>query len=262
MGNYWSYSTAETYKKYGWRPDRPDHRDHKIYFTENLKHSTIDLRPQCPRVYNQGQLGSCSAQAIAFAYEFDEMKQKEEHVFTPSKLFIYYNERDREGTTTVDSGSSLRDGIKTISKKGVCEEKDWPYDITKFTEKPYFELYEKAKKHKCIKYKRVDQREKQIKMALHMGFPVVFGISVYESFESIETYKTGIIKYPDKNEKNMGGHAIAIVGYNDDEKMFIIRNSWGSDWGDEGYGYIPYDYVLDGSLAGDFWIVERVLDKE
>jgi len=261
MGNYISYTSEPQMKKYGWKPDLPDHRDQKIYFTENITKSTVDLRQKCPPVYNQGKLGSCTAQAIAFAYEYDQIKQDEKEPFIPSRLFIYYNERDIEGTVNVDSGASIRDGVKTINTIGVCKEDDWKYDISQFSTKPYLELYEQAKNHKSVKYKKINQREKQLKMALKMGFPIIFGISVFESLESLSVYNTGIIPMPARDEKMMGGHAISIVGYNDNTKHFIIRNSWGKEWGDDGYGYIPYDYVLDDNLASDFWIIERVLDK-
>ena len=255
------YSTAApVYRKYGWKPDLPDHRDKRMFFSEHQIETSVDLRPKCPPVYNQGQLGSCTAQSIAFAYEYDQIKQHETSPFVPSRLFIYYNEREMEGTTDIDSGASIRDGVKTINTIGVCKEEDWKYDETKFAVKPSYELYEKAKHHTSVKYKKIEQTEKQIKAALNMGFPVMFGISVFTSLESLEVYKTGIVPMPTPDEKMVGGHAIAIVGYSDKKKQFIFRNSWGDSWGDDGYGYLPYEYVIDRNLSSDFWIIERVLD--
>jgi C1A family cysteine protease len=125
-------------KGYGWIPDLPDHRDH-LYAAPPPRLTALppstDLRPQCPPVYDQGQLGSCTANAIAGAIEFDQMKQGQTP-FVPSRLFIYYNERDIEGTVGSDSGAQIRDGIKSVAQQGVCPEPEWPYDITKFTEKP------------------------------------------------------------------------------------------------------------------------------
>ena len=261
MGNYLSYAPEPKLKKYGWKPDLPDHRDQKVFFTETQTNN-IDLRNKCPDIYDQGKLGSCTANAISFAYEFDQMKQKESNPFVPSRLFIYYNERDRDGSVDSDSGSTLRSGIKTINKIGVCKSSDWPYDITQFTVKPPTILYEEAKNHRSIKYKKVEQRISQLRMALKSGYPIVFGVSIYESFESLETYNTGIVSMPNIDEKMMGGHAIALVGFDDKKRHFIFRNSWGKDWGEKGYGYIPFNYVTDPNLAGDFWIVEQVLDKD
>ena len=261
MGNYLSYSSEPKLNKYGWKRDLPDHRDQKIFFTET-QCNDIDLRENCPEVYNQGKLGSCTANAIAFAYEFDQIKQKEKEPFIPSRLFIYYNERENDGTIESDCGSSLRSGIKVINNIGVCKSTDWPYDITQFNIKPPSVLYEEAKNHRGIKYKKIDQRISQLQMALKSGYPIVFGISVYESFESLETYNTGVVSIPNIDEKMMGGHAISLVGFNEKKRQFIFRNSWGNEWGDKGYGYIPYNYVTNPNLSGDFWIIETVLDKE
>lgn len=261
MGGYLSSPVESKVNKYGWKRDLPDHRDQKVYFTETSAND-IDLRENCPEIYDQGKLGSCTANALAFAFEYDQIKQKEENPFVPSRLFIYYNERLREGSTESDTGASLRDGIKTVHKKGVCKESEWPYDISQFTVKPPNVLYEEALNHRGIKYRKVDQRLNQLKMALKTGYPIVFGVSVYESFESLDSYSTGVIPMPNIDEKQLGGHAIALVGFNDTKRQFIFRNSWGKNWGINGYGYLPYNYVTDPNLASDFWIIERVLDKE
>jgi C1A family cysteine protease len=263
MGLY--YSTEASYNKYGWKPDLPDNRDNKLYFQEIPKHkipNSIDLRKGCPPIYNQGKLGSCTANAISFAYEFDQIRQKETETFVPSRLFIYYNEREKEESTLYDSGASIRDGIKSINRVGVCKESTWPYDIARFTEKPPIEAYNEAKEHKSVKYSRVTRSKTQIKHALQSGFPVVFGIAVYESFESDEVTETGIVPRPKPEERQLGGHAIALVGYDEKKQWFIFRNSWGTKWGDDGYGYIPYTYVLDKGLSNDFWVVESVRDVE
>jgi C1A family cysteine protease len=249
------------YKKYGWKKDLPDKRDHLfetnylLWVDKNLY--KVDLREKCPNVYNQGELGSCTANALACAIQFDEMKQKLENS-VPSRLFIYYNERDMEGNIDNDSGASLRDGVKSINKIGYCNENQWTYDIEKFSEKPPQECYEYAKKHKSLSYKKVQQDEIHLKSVLNMGFPIVFGISVYESFESETVAKTGIIPLPEKEERMLGGHAIVLVGYDEEKRQFIFRNSWGEDWGDKGYGYLPFEYVCDKDLASDFWVVNKV----
>jgi len=265
MGNNFTKQT-KTIRKYGWKKDIPDDRDLKHDFTLSANHDTIqvvDLRSKCPPIYNQGQLGSCTANAIAAAYEFDQMKENEEQVFTPSRLFIYYNERAMEGTVDQDSGAQIRDGIKSINSVGISPETLWPYDISKFTDKPTDECYTDAKKHLAVEYKRVEQNLEQMKQCLIEGLPFVFGITCYESLESDEVTKTGIVPMPKPGEKVIGGHALLCCFFSEEKRQFGFRNSWGSDWGcDGGYGYIPYDYLLNPDLASDFWTIVRVQDEE
>lgn len=264
MGNY--VSTIENqninYRKYGWKPSLPDFRDKYLDVTLNPQNKvSFDLRDKCPKIYNQGKLGSCTANAIAFAYQFDEMKQLEnkDEIFVPSRLFIYYNEREMEGTTSSDSGAAIRDGIKTINKIGVCPESLWPYDISTFTEKPNPKCYQIATKHKSIKYARIKQTLEQLREAITAGYPVVFGFTVYQSFESEEVAKTGIMPMPNKNERLLGGHAVSAVGFN--ETHFIIRNSWGDNWGKNGYFFMLNEFITNSNLANDFWVVYTICDK-
>ena len=266
MGNYWTKieSEKEDIEQYfGWARDTPDARDLYHNFTINNNQDDIkvvDLRSKCPAVYDQGKLGSCTANAIAGAYEFDEIKQEEPNLFTPSRLFIYYNERKMENTINKDNGASIRDSVKTINKDGVCKETTYPYDITKFAQQPPQECYDEAENHKCVEYKRVDATLEQLKQCLIEGFPIVFGFHVYESFK--QTEQTGITPIPKDGEKLKGGHAICAVGFLEDKQVFLCRNSWGSDWNKQmqGYFYMPYEYIINPKLAGDFWTVRRVVD--
>jgi C1A family cysteine protease len=216
------------------------------------------MRKQCPPVYDQGQLGSCTANAIGAALEFDQMKQKEK-AFTPSRLFIYYNERVMEGTVHSDSGAQIRDGIKTVAKQGACREAPtWPYKISKFDAKPPKPAYTEGKKHQAIRYLRLTQALSQLKGCLASGFPFVFGFAVYESFESAQVVKTGHAPIPKANEAFLGGHAVTAVGYDESKQWFIVRNSWGTGWGMNGYFTMPYPYLLQPSLSRDFWTIRRV----
>ncbi len=253
--------TPREIKWYGWVPDIPDHRD-KMYSApmQVLKAlpSKVDLRPKCPPVYDQGQLGSCTANAIGAALEFEQIKQGEKE-FAPSRLFIYYNERAMEHTVNEDAGAMIRDGIKSVANLGAPpEDPDWPYVISKFKTKPPKKAYTDGLKYQAILYQRLTQQADQLKGCLASGYPFVFGISVYESFESQAVAKTGRVPMPKSTEKNLGGHAIMAVGYDDSQKRFIIRNSWGTDWGMKGYFTLPYDYVLDENLADDFWTIKSV----
>lgn len=266
MGNFLTKSTqVNKSHNYGWHKDVPDDRDLKHHFNLSANHDAIqviDLRSKCPPVYDQGQLGSCTANAIAAAYEFDQMKEQESQIFTPSRLFIYYNERVIENTVDQDSGAQIRDGIKTINSVGICPETMWPYDTSKFADKPTDECYTDAHKHLAVEYKRVEQNLEQMKQCLIEGLPFVFGITCYESFESETVTKTGIVPMPKSNEKVLGGHALLCINFCEKNRQFGFRNSWGTSWGDGGYGYIPYDYLLNSDLASDFWTVVRVQDEE
>jgi C1A family cysteine protease len=247
-------------KRYGWVADLPDHRDHIYSAPMQVVTSLptkVDLSSQCPAVYDQGQLGSCTANAIAGAIEFDLMKEKKKD-FMPSRLFIYYNERDIEGTVDSDSGAQIRDGIKSIASQGDCPENEWSYDISKFAQKPPQKCYADALKHKAVQYQRITRTLNQMKGCLASGYPFVFGFTVYDSFESEEVAKTGQLNMPSAGENVVGGHAVLAVGYDDTQNRFIVRNSWGSSWAIKGYFTMPYGYLLDQNLSDDLWTVRVV----
>jgi C1A family cysteine protease len=239
----------------------PDHRDQPYAApVERIgaPPAKADLRAQCPPVYNQGQLGSCTANAIAGAIQFDRLKQKLAPEFTPSRLFIYYNERVIEHSVASDSGAQIRDGIKSVARQGDCPETEWPYVIAKFKTKPSAKCYADARQYKVVLYQRVTQTLSQLKGCLASGYPFVFGFTVYESFESASVTKTGHAPLPRSGDAVIGGHAVAGVGYDDAKQWFIVRNSWGAGWGMKGYFTLPYAYVTDASLAGDFWTIRIV----
>jgi C1A family cysteine protease len=247
--------------RYGWLPDLPDHRDFLYAAPAEISGvlpASVDLRPQCPPVYDQGQLGSCTANAIAAAIQFDQMKQKLAQIFTPARLFIYYNERVIEHTVASDSGAQIRDGIKSVGKLGDCPETEWPYVISKFKTKPVAKCYSDALKYKAVLYQRLTPVLGQLKGCLASGYPFVFGFTVYESFESAQVAKTGHASLPKPNEQSVGGHAVMCVGYDDAKQWFIVRNSWGDQWGMKGYFTLPYSYLISANLASDFWTIRVV----
>jgi C1A family cysteine protease len=248
-------------KGFGWLPDVPDIRDHQYSAPQRRLTklpSFVNLRHLCPAIYNQGQLGSCTANAIGAAYQFEEMRQGLDPSFRPSRLFIYYNERVIEHTVNSDSGAQIRDGIKTVAHQGVCPERLWPYDIAKFRDKPTPVCYRVASKHKTVHYRRVRQDLWQMQGCLAGGFPIVVGFTVYKSFESQEVAKTGHAPMPRLGERVLGGHAVLVVGYNDPREWFILRNSWGPNWGMKGYFTLPYTYLLTPQLASSFWTIRLV----
>ena len=252
---------AYTVKRFGWLRDIPDQRDH-LYAAPVAAlvalPPSIDLRNQCPTVYDQGQLGSCTANGIGGAIQFDRMKQKLTPDFVPSRLFIYYNERVIEHTVNSDSGAMIRDGVKSVSKQGVCPETDWPYDITQFAKKPPTNCYKEALQYKAVQYQRLLQNVNQLKGCLASGYPFVFGFTVYDSFESQTVAQTGIVPMPGSAEQVLGGHCVVAVGYDDSQQRFVIRNSWGTGWGMQGYCTMPYAYLTDANLSSDFWTIRLV----
>ena len=245
---------------YGWKPDLPDHRDLKYAAakaTLDKLPAKVDLRDKCPAVYDQGQLGSCTANAIAGAIQFELIRQNVPS-WVPSRLFIYYNERAIENTVDSDSGAQTRDGIKSVSKQGVCPETMWPYVTNEFSKKPFANCYATALQNKAVSYQRVSQQLAQMKSCLAEGFPFVAGFTAYSSFEGQPVAQTGIVPMPAKGEEVVGGHAVLVVGYDDPEKVWIVRNSWGPGWGDGGYFTMPYAYLTNANLADDLWTIRMI----
>ena len=219
----------------------------------------VSLRAQMPPVFDQGQLGSCTANSIGAILEFNELKQKEKDAATPSRLFIYYNERAMEGTVGEDSGAEIRDGIKSVAQLGAPPETLWPYDITKFAKKPPTTVYTEARKHQAVRYSRVVQDAMAVQNVLATGYPISFGFTVYSSFET-NVGKDGIVPMPQPQEKTLGGHAVVAIGYKtiSGQLYFECRNSWGPAWADHGYFWMPSAYLTSSSLAQDFWVIQQV----
>jgi C1A family cysteine protease len=265
-------------QRYGWKPDLPDFRD-RTYSAPPPPAGglppLVDMRAQCPAVYDQGQLGSCTANAIGGDFEFNQIKEKAPHIWRPSRLFIYYNERVIENDVSQDAGAQIRDGIKSVNTQGACSEDLWTYsDDTasadpKFAQKPPPDCYAEGLTHLASTYASVPQVAVQIKGCLASGYPMVFGFTVYESFESQAVASSGLLSMPGTNEQVVGGHAVLAVGYNDTATvqnpdgttstgMVLVRNSWGASWGQAGYFWMPYDYITNPNLASDLWTIRYV----
>ena len=229
----------------------------------------ISLVKWCSPVEDQGDLGSCCSQAAVGLVEYFERKAFGNHL-DASRLFVYYNMRKLIGQENNDSGADLRNAMGAIVLFGAPPEKYWPYDITKFNKQPEAFHYSFADNFRTIQYFRLDPPGtksvdllKSIKTQLAAGIPSMFGFTVYDSIDLAE--KTGEIPFPKKGDKVEGGHAIMVVGHNDNKTItasdgskttgaLLIRNSWGIGWGIGGYGWLPYEYVLSG-LADDFWVL-------
>jgi len=257
-------------RKYNWKRDVPDARDLKFTYTPGQLPASVDLRSKCPPIVNQGDLGSCTANSLAGALGFLELLEQAEGDksdpeefslpgFTPfSRLFIYWNERVIEGDTSEDNGAQLRDGIKSLATVGACSETTWPYNVAFAFHVPPQASYTEALNHKISSYQSLNGRDVQaLKSCLAQGFPFVFGFTVYASFESAKVAATGLMPLPQVRDVEQGGHAVMCVGYDDKRQVFIVRNSWGTDWGDKGYFYMPYAYMTNPGLANDFWTLRK-----
>lgn len=252
-----------------YKKDKLDPRDkkfHSLMLPQYLPKS-VDLSSKMPPVQNQKQLGSCTAHSVTYNIHYMANHHSKLNglppVFKsrPSRLFQYANSRILDGTSlNNDAGASLRSAFKAVEKYGACDETDWDYLPEKFHIKPSQQAYNNAKKHNHFRYKSVVQTELALKQALANGFPISFGIQVYDSFMSDKTMKTGIVPVPNTSrESRQGAHAVLGVSFNDSERMFTFENSWGKSVGlpdKPGFFKIPYSYVLNPKLASDFWICE------
>ena len=239
-----------------WKADKIDTRDYKYQITAKASPNIVDLRSYCTPIEDQGNLGSCTGQAIASAIEL--LNKRNGNYKDISRLFIYYYERLILGTVNYDSGAYIRDGIKATNHYGASLESYWPYNIKKFKQEPIAEAKNDALKRKVTRYERVNNFNGCID-ALTNGYPIIMGFTVYTSFMSANVAKTGNMPYPNtKREKLLGGHAVLLVGYNKTKKVFIARNSWGTNWGDGGYFYMPFNVVTNTSMSSDYWIIKSV----
>eukprot|EP01004_Peranema_trichophorum_P005640 NODE_4491_length_1159_cov_97.030888_g3973_i0.p1 GENE.NODE_4491_length_1159_cov_97.030888_g3973_i0~~NODE_4491_length_1159_cov_97.030888_g3973_i0.p1 ORF type:complete len:347 (+),score=75.65 NODE_4491_length_1159_cov_97.030888_g3973_i0:30-1070(+) len=211
----------------------------------------VDLRQYFPQVYQQGGTSSCTANAIAGAFGYLNSRQGEQKLglITLQKIFIYYNARAAKTDKITDNGSNIGLSIDTLQEVGACSESTWPFDPKQVNKQPPSEAYDEAEYYKITEVKSIPVDEKQIKSTLAEGFPIVFGLYLTEQF--MRPGKTGYIaevsdKNPIKNKPKTtkhSAHAMLLVGYSDKKQHYIIRNSWGTTWGDNGYGYVPYNYV-------------------
>lgn len=239
---------------YGWVPSLPDHRDQAYGLsvpTLGLP-PKIDLTAELPPAWDQGQIGSCTGHGVGGLALHAQLKVNPKAP-APSRLFIYYNERVLESTIRSDSGAQIRDGLKVLANQGVPPETLWPYDVTKFKNKPVKKAYSTALKHKATAYHAVNSGS--VKATLAAGYPVVIGFTVYTAFESQEVANTGVLNMPGPQESVLGGHCVLVMGYDDSTQRYLIRNSWGTAWGKDGHFTMPYEYLSNSSLSSDFWTI-------
>lgn len=250
--------------KFGWKPQKPDHRDLKFSIRKLAPVQSVYLSDKynVGAMFDQGNLGSCVGNGVGYLLYFNLLNKNVQKVVSPfrfSRLFIYYFGRLLENTVSVDSGLEVRDAIKVVADKGAPSEDVWPYDISKFAVQPSDQAVNSALSFQSLEYRSVDNTQKQLLIsALLQGLPVVFGMTVFESFMSDQVAASGIVPSPGPNERVEGGHCMVIVGYHAIDDSFIVRNSWGLNWGQQGYCRIPASYICDTDFATDFWVISKI----
>lgn len=244
--------------------DLPDSRDHLFQAPDLLLPERVDLRRHCPPVFDQGsRLGSCTANAVCNAYRFNLMRQAREQEqalinYHPSRLFLHYNARALAGKQKQNEGAQIRDAMKSVAKQGICRESAWPYRAYRYATKPPRHAYQQALDYQSIAYQRLRHDLAELKACLADGFPFVFGLTVYSAFENAQMSSRGILNLPKKEEEKVGAHAVLAVGYHDESERFVIMNSWGKHWGQQGYFTVPYAYLMQEKMARDFWTLRSV----
>jgi C1A family cysteine protease len=213
----------------------------------------IDLRNTAKvEIYDQGQTNSCTANALCAAYSILNILNGNPPI-SLSRLFIYYNSRLCDNSQSTDTGANLYNCFLMMQLNGCCLESLWLFDKNNITVQPSMECYTQALKHCAQQHSLLNPRNilNEIRECLANNKPVVIGISIYESFITNEVAMTGFIPLPAQTEKLLGGHALVAIGYDDVLQGIIVQNSWGSTWGQQGYSYLPYAYIMDPNLTSD-----------
>ena len=249
MGGYFSYNKCDNNYNYNWIRDSLDNRDIIKSYSEKSGETHIDLRKHCPGIYNS-RLNDSVTSSLAAMYEYYKILDDRNFIDIPSRLFMYYNERQLLNTIPQDSGSQIRIGLRAMNKFGVSMEKFWRYDIDNLSIKPPDKCYINA--NHSIYYFRLNQDLNTLKQSLIKKLPFVFGCCVYRDY-LLSKLNGGLLLLPDKKEEVEDYISFMCVGFDDKKKHFIIRNNQGLLWGDKGYGYIPYFYILNKNLCTDFW---------
>ncbi|RPJ81626.1 MAG: hypothetical protein EHM13_10135, partial [Acidobacteria bacterium] len=235
----------------------PSERDYRTVFRDRAVPDSVDLRPHCTAVENQGQIGSCTANAAVGALEY-HYKRRDGRSPELSRMFVYYNARRMRGQVMFDTGAHIREAMASLMAFGACCEDLWPYNPMLFALEPTIDAYNDATIHEAIQYARVGGGQGAIQ-ALAQGLPVVFGTVIPQRCYE-EAARTGVLPVPTAQERAAaeGGHAMLIVGYDNPRRMFIVRNSWGEDWGERGYCQIPYGVMDSCCRQEDFWVVAEL----
>lgn len=249
----------------GWRPDHLDPRD--LFAAPPSRKQVANLpakvslrnNPLYPACYDQQQEGACTQFSTGFLLHWREIVLTGTARPVPAFNFGYYNTRVLEGTVHQDSGATNRLALKAAARWGYCADDLWPYAKKTMFTKPARKAYAEAAKHelKNFMYLRLVQDAAHFKACLAQGVPHNIGFNVYESFRDVG--KNGRVAMPDPSkEQFLGGHSVALIGYDDSIGCWEMRNSWGTDIADAGHYWVPYDYFVNAQLASDPWAVQNV----
>lgn len=237
--------------------DKRDYRVHAVNRTAKLP-TSVNLASNCPPVYDQLDIGSCTANSASTMYSYVLKLMTSIVQLIPSRLYVYYNTRILQGTIGQDSGASLRNTMKALVQQGVCPEGMWGYSKLNLFTKPPDACYTEGAERQALLYASVPLVLDTMKKVLQTN-PFIMGILVYSSFMYATTAKTGMVPLPNtRRERLLGGHAICIIGYDDKRQAFLVRNSWGTGWGLQGDFYLPYRYATDPRLSFDSWVLYSV----
>ncbi len=254
-------SAGQQFQLGGYRPEKQNSQDKKYSAGRDRSlPSKVDLRAYMTPVENQGNSNSCTANAMAGAYEYltNRLLGQSEDV---SRLFIYYNAREFDGDPSQDQGTYLKSCVKVLRKYGACSENTWSFNLEQILEQPPKKAYAEATNFRVEDAARVEVDLHAMRSCLAEGYPFAFGLQLFESFQ--QAGSSGLVPMPDPDrEKHDGGHAMLCVGYSDPDQVFIVRNSWGDDWGEQGYCYIPYDYMTKPDFNHDCWTIRQVSDRD
>jgi len=245
---------------------QPDERDYRLEFDRETPEGqvvlpsrlTMTLPIQVGEVFDQGSIGSCTANAAGSMYSCILQKISGSTI-TPSRLYVYWNSRSFTNTTSQDVGCTLRDTMRALARFGVCRESIWSYRPENLFRRPAFNCFTEGSTRQALSYASIPTDLFQMKSVLNAGYPFVFGLLLFSSFMDSSVITTGNVKNPDlKKEQFLGGHAMCAIGYDDEKQAFLVRNSWGRGWGMNGDAYIPYEYMTNPELCFDMWTLYSV----
>ena len=260
MSFYIERSDAEPISVQGYRYKAPKASQKSYHSERSHLPARVDLRSFMTKIESQGDSNSCVANAVAGAYEYLLKRHWGDDGYDVSRLFIYFNAR-LEDDEMEDEGATIESVIEGLTEYGACSEETWPFDLDVINEEPSAEAYEEASNFLIEDVSLVPTRLEKWKQCLADGYPIVFGLQLYDSFDTHYKRK-GLVSLPNRQELHRdshAGHAMLCVGYSDRDKVFIVRNSWGRKWGDRGYCYIPYSYIINEKYNfGDSWIIRQI----
>ena len=250
-------------KGMGYKKSSYDPRDYMIKRTKsaftNLPSHYDSISKHIPEVTDQGETSSCTLHASVMAMRYERIihKLKDERL---SRMFGYYMVRLLENDVDKDDGAEIRDVFKVLNTYGLPPESEWAFEMDNLYKQPPQNVMTDAKNIKASMYYNVKQTLNDFKACMFEGYPVVFGTDLYDAFESDAVAKSGLVPLPNWKDTPIGGHALLCVGYDDSKKLFKVLNSWSDTWGDHGYCYFPYDYLMNPDHTSDVWTLRMSSD--